>query len=276
MAFSSWARALLAVAVAFTLGCPSSGPTLTLDVRTDYAPGVEFDQVRVRLDENAAPIARAIRSDDYVRGQRVAEFRDLTPGVHRLHAELIDGSELVGERHALLSLTASRVVVFTVTRDCEGVTCPLPSGNPSFDACLGGRCVDPTCLDDDPDPALCGVPECVTAAECTSTFECVRGECLDGVCLLVGDGERCAEGEWCDPEGGCQPLGAPRADAGAPDASEVEPPDAALEDLPDASELPTEDAGAPPIDAYPIVFSSSRAISPEGVLITKRTSPLRM
>lgn len=81
------------------------------------------------------------------------------------------------------------------------MTCDAVGG--IADRCLGGRCVDPECVEGDEEACL--EPECMAASDCMPAASCAEASCLAGVCLF-GDGASCEEGSYCDPDVGCRPT----------------------------------------------------------------------
>jgi hypothetical protein len=202
---------LATAAILHTLSaCEGSSGALLVDVRTDLAPGLEFDSIRTELD-GAGPQSRgAGADDDYRVGVRVAEYTDVQRGTRSVQVSLLRGGVSLMTRRVRVDFQGSRVVTVVLTRDCRGVTCPLSPGGAETE-CLGGRCVEPNCSDDQPD--ACGSAECADATDCVSGVPCVRAECITGACLFVGDSSACESGEVCLPDEGCVRPGAER-DAG--------------------------------------------------------------
>lgn len=76
---------------------PASLPAsdLILDLRTNYEPGTEFRMVRVllvdRADERRSWHAlRPVFTGDFLRGERIAEFGDVSRGTYLVSVELLD------------------------------------------------------------------------------------------------------------------------------------------------------------------------------------------
>ncbi len=217
----------LAIAVLALGGCSGEGGfTLSVDVRTDLNPGVDF--VRVETLDAAEPIATVSTPEmvrftdfagaDFVAGERVAELDGLPRGTRYVEVRLVDSvGGTVLSRTTLLELTSNYAVTLVLSSACTGVVCPSASDPASATACQGGACVDPRCTPED--PTHCGEPQCTTNTECAASG-CRAGICGDGVCLLSPDDSLCGDGESCQPDGSCITTavdsGAP--DTGAPDA----------------------------------------------------------
>ncbi len=221
----------LPIGWALLAGSCTESTALVIDLKTDFVPGVEFTGVRAGVRDGASDTMLATAGLDYLTGQRVAELAGLAAGDVTVFVELLDfRGAIVAERAALVRFQGNDAVVIVISRDCRGVTCPGASDDPALAACLGGRCVDPRCLEAGADPARCGLAECATDGECAPAAACASGRCVSGVCLFDGDDARCDAGLYCNPDLGCVPLPGDGADGGldggAEDASM--PTDAAI------------------------------------------------
>lgn len=84
-------------------------------------------------------------------GMRVAELVDLAPGQWTLRLVLsLDHVEVASRRVLVQIRDAPVAVTVLITRDCQGVECPA-GDNPSAVACLGMRCIDPSCTPEPPE-----------------------------------------------------------------------------------------------------------------------------
>lgn len=216
--------ALLLLIACVLSACEGNPPDLAVDLRTDFAPLSEFVRVRTQRIGEAGEILdeRSVLGElegDYLRGVRVAEFRDLPVGTHTLRVSLMDlaGAPILPPLNLQVELQSSRVVTALVSRSCLGVACPEADGDPTLTECAGGRCVRPECTPETPDacPTTTG---CASDAECMPAVACAIGRCIDATCLSVDEGA-CGDGQWCHPELGCQVLmipdtGPPELDAG--------------------------------------------------------------
>jgi len=224
--------AILAILGTLTVGagCTKDEAELLVRARTDYVPGIEFVATRVEVralagDEIGGVLdiveTVAETSDDFEEGVRIAELAGLTPGTYLLRTELLGpGGALQAERLVRVVVdTGTLAITVVVTRDCESVVCPGVGDDPTFLACLGGRCVDPTCTEETPE--ACPVPECTGDSECGApAVACARARCVSGVCLDFGNDSACAADEYCDPTVGCMPdPTTPPMDSGVMDSA---------------------------------------------------------
>ena len=200
------ARVAYALAAALAVaGCGQDPPELSVDVKTDFVPGVEFATVRTELIASGAATsltqtATAARTDDFLAGHRVAEFV-ITPGDYAVRVSLVEaGTSVLIGRETVLTLRESYALTVLVTRSCRDVRCPLPSDTSERTACVGGRCVSPRCIPGAPE---CGPPPCTSDGTCAASVACGQGRCLEGECFDVAVDSRCALGERCDLALGC-------------------------------------------------------------------------
>lgn len=206
---------LLGVCLAFGCGGDDAAELL-VDLRTDYAPGSEFDGVRVEVaDASGAVVGRGEQvvenGDDYLAGYRVAEVGGLAEGAYRVTVRVfLDGAARAERVIALDHPGGTFAITALVTRDCEGVVCPGAGDDPSLAACVGGRCVAENCTPTTPE--LCPAPQCMGDTECSSPLACARSVCVDGACLEVLDDGLCGADESCVRDVGCAPDGGPVGD----------------------------------------------------------------
>ena len=236
----SWATVVLAL----TLGaCRSGGEaSLVVDVRTDLVPGVEFDGVRT-LASGRSDDRLADGSQPWFEGVRVAEFGDLSPGELTLTLEVRSAGEVVVRRPLAVRLVRGvNAVTVAITRSCLNVRCPT-GDDPTATACLGGRCVDPSCTDETLD-ACFERPLCTSDESCPAAASCAVPRCVAGSCSYAARPGTCVPSEYCDPEEGCRPRMATDAgldagimdggtDAGLPDMGppDMGPPDMGPPDM---------------------------------------------
>lgn len=213
---------------AMLLAC-SNQASLTVDLRSDFAGGVEIVDARATLSSGERVVSselRALGVGSLVGGARVAELRELPPGAYLVRVDALgpDG-ELVGTRTVSVALAGDTSVTVVLSRDCTGVLCPSATDSADATECYHGRCVPRACA---PGSASCGRSGCTSASDCDPpSAACARAECLDGECFAVEIGRSCASGEVCVPSSGCIPV-TPPSDAGGRDAALVE---AALVDV---------------------------------------------
>jgi len=220
------AHSRLAVLPVLLASCSPSSATLYVDVRTDLVPGVEFSSARVEAIGGGGTLASedhvAQAGDDFAAGVRVAELSGLPLGTLNLRVELrSDAGRAVLFRPVVVTLQRDTAITVLLTRDCRGIECPGTGDDPSAEACLGGRCVDPRCTAED--RSSCPL-DCNAATDCPAPAACADAVCESGVCFSVGVDSRCAASEYCDPDRGCRAR-PPSGDAGVPgpDAGGGEP-----------------------------------------------------
>lgn len=184
---------------------------LVVQLRTDYAPGVEVDAARVEITQGAETLASEDRvlevGEDYVAGVRLAEVAGLTTGDYRVTVTLFSSGATRAVRRIALSHPGGRFAVTAlISRSCLDVSCPMDGEDASLSECVGGRCVEETCTAETPES--CPAPECTDASGCPPSTDCTQAACVDGVCLetldssVCPDGERCIAGSGCFPETG--------------------------------------------------------------------------
>lgn len=243
-------RSFALLSVLLLTACSPGGHTLEVLLRTDYVPGIDFDEVRTTLSSAGGDRTDrrvVVPGEDFVGGLLVAEFSGLPVGSFRLDVELVRRGTPTGPRAAVtVEVRADLRTIVAITRSCRGVECPGEGDPVGATACVAGRCVDPSCPPDE-------CPgECTLDVECDVTVACAVAQCVEGVCLRRGDSGRCGAGFYCDPEVGCREL-PPDVDAGPPDAGrrdagpaglDAGPPD--LDAGPPGSDAGRPDAGSPP------------------------------
>lgn len=165
---------------------------LTVDLRTDWKPFVEFDAIETRLSrvpfgEADESQIRRIRSevrpgDDFLVGTRVAELDHVELGRSFIRVALLDArGGLVADRTVDLVLQESFALTVVITRNCRDLFCPGPGDAEELTACLDGRCVDPRCTSSTPEH--CGEPSCTVDSDCATGLGCTAARCIDAVCL---------------------------------------------------------------------------------------------
>ncbi len=249
-------------------GC-TGGSGLFVDVRTDLAPAVEFDEVLVTVDSADAQRIPVSADADFARGVRVAEYDSLARGDRLLHVALRKEDREVLSRDVSVLLRGRLAVRVIITRRCLGIDCPRTGDPENATSCLGGACVDPTCgveTDDGSSLGMCVQDQCVTSADCPATGPCVSPACDQGVCLWLPYADRCASEQYCDPSDGmCRSL--PGSDAGVPDAgrSDSGPPDAGPLQAPtgvtanptDPNDVDVAWTGVPDAESYTVEIAAS-------------------
>ncbi len=148
---------ILLAANALCVGCGDETHELFVDVRTDLAPGTEFDEIRAELRDDRGRLGEVLRtaeagvlsSHDYSAGRRVAEWSDIASGDYVVRVDMRLGGAAVADIVAEVVVSADRAITIFVSRDCAGVTCPALGGDPGATSCLAGVCVSPRCVLDE-------------------------------------------------------------------------------------------------------------------------------
>lgn len=218
--------------------CPEeSSDTLVVELRTDLAPGIEFERFEI---VGSATLLREVQGQevgaDWSRPQAMGELA-IAAGAQRMRARLVQRDAIVVERELLVQVEGRTGLQIVLSRECAEVECGLG------EACLAGQCVTEGCLTG-AEPTCELVPECLDDSDCVVGAPCAPQACEPGGWCFARSLE-CPAGEWCDPSAGCTTI--PSAeDAGVTDAGRVDagqadagPDDAGV----DAGALP--DASAP-------------------------------
>lgn len=187
-------RAVLAtLCVGLGVGCSAAPLELSVDVRTDLLPGVDFTSAQIELATGLTASREARAGDPFWRGVRVADFANVPLGDTRVRATLLAaGGKEILSRNVQLELDSSYALTVVLTADCVENSCPGTSEPGSYTECLSGRCVEPRCGGSTGEG--CGDLECRTHAECEG-FVCVAA-CVAGACACVGSA----------PDGAVTPL----------------------------------------------------------------------
>ena len=187
-------------------GCNAFVGSLRIDVLTDLVPGVEFDRAEVIL----GGLGNATRfwhdSQEWETGARVAHYRDIEMGTYEGVVRLSLNGATVLSRPVVITINDDLARKIILDRSCVGVECPSAGGSPAAIACLGGRCVDPVCIDGRQD--ACPEPLCDPDSDCTGGAICAVATCSGGGVCLYRNG--CAPGEFCSVDtGACEPTPIP-------------------------------------------------------------------
>lgn len=198
--------ALLAGVLA--VGCASTGEVI-VDVRTDFAPGRDFDSVVVTTPGSRVVAPAALT--DWLAGVRIGPAPSPT-GSQAIAVELQYRGVTLVRRTVRVVVSGTVVVPVWLVRACVEVSCPEP-GRPLATECEGGRCVAPECVTTGTD---CPTPVCALDGDCEpSPVACAANRCRDGHCVSVPVPDGCGPGTYCDPTRGCE---VDRFDGGVPDA----------------------------------------------------------
>ncbi len=197
--------------------CGTEPIVVTVDVRTDFVPGVDFVQVVTEFSRAEADLGTEVRetammvsgTEDFLDGVRAAEVHDVLPGDVAVRVRLVDGGgRNIGDREVILTIDRSYAATVLITSNCVGVTCPAPAGSAALTECLDAECIDPRCSAQSLE--LCP-PPCEANADCAPTASCRDRRCIQGVCF-------CAEGTMTVEDAG--PV-----DTGVIDAGDTGPVD---------------------------------------------------
>lgn len=207
--------------------CSSKDATIEVIAVTGLVAGPEFRIVSTTLldETNGQGGSHVLQSSesvartgvDFASGRSVASF-SVPKGNYRVRVRLLrpSGTFLI-ERTIAVTVAGNTALRVHLTRDCVGVTCPVPGGSDLLSTCLAGRCVDPRCTVGTPEYCP-SVQFCASAGECDATAECAQSVCDEGVCVQTPRASTCASSEWCNPDVGvgCQPLDPPTPNDGVP------------------------------------------------------------
>ncbi len=213
---------LLVAVVALLVGCAPAGTQLVVQVVTDLAPVVDFDEIHVEAPAGATPVVIAAHAGaGYGRAVRVLSV-DTTASVVPVRVALfLQGVEVVSASRTRRLSGPTTILTVRLSRDCIGVVC----GDALAGACLGGVCVSDECTPETPE--RCPIGECGPTAGGTtcapSGLACVETVCAaEGICVDDPRDERCGAAQVCQAVGGCVAAIGPDAgssgDAGPSDA----------------------------------------------------------
>lgn len=192
------------------IGCDGGATSLVVQVRTDLRPQLDFEEVVVEAGPCGAALTDSLTvsatdAREWGAGVRVAEIGAIVETAYCLRVAAVDADDgIVVERPVRLELSGGiRVVTVLLTRDCTGVSCPLAGDAPSLTACVGGRCDQEGCSEDE--LGMCAAPDCTIDPDCPPPpAECAAAECTgSGTCFERLDHTRCAADEVCDGDAGC-------------------------------------------------------------------------
>jgi hypothetical protein len=226
-------QALFALVTLTLLGCSGEETSLFVELRTDLVAGAEFFAVEAVLDGSGRVDRPAIGSQDFLTGQRIAEFDGIEPGQHVVTVRLLDadGTE-VAHRRTRVDIDGQLALTVLVSRDCRTITCGLE------DTCVHGECISVDCHEE-LNPTACGTFECASDGDCAPpSASCATAVCDLGACLAAPVADACAAMEYCDVDGGCRMRGAPR------DAAVDAIADTSVMDAGDTSTGDTADSGS--------------------------------
>ena len=182
-------------------GCTSE-VELSINLVTDLVAPIEFDSVHVEVDGAKVGV---IEITSAKLTSRLVDLDGLAPSSTRsVSITLQDKSdEPVASTQVLVDNLKDATVTVTLPRSCRNIECP-GTASPTAKACLGGTCVESTCLTGS-EPS-CPQLECTVASDCDAPVAtCVAVSCEAGSCIYPQASD-CAAGEYCNPDLGCLPL----------------------------------------------------------------------
>ncbi|MEM6955987.1 MAG: hypothetical protein AAF645_09865 [Myxococcota bacterium] len=192
----------LALTLLLAAGCASnSGVDFAVRLQTDLVPGVEFDEIIVRVDEGREQREPFAGGDGtFETGRIVARYTGIPSGMRRFSVDLMRRDVAVAEGARAYVVSGGGSVTIVITRSCGGRACV--GDQPQ---CQGGRCVSETCTPEN--PASCPEPTCTLDEDCpTPPQSCFSSRCVSGFCFDFDSGS-CGEGNYCDADDGCRPTG---------------------------------------------------------------------
>lgn len=167
---------------------------LTLDIVSDWVPGLDFSAATVEVSRNpfgAAELGEVRQetlavtgTEDFLRGVRLAEITNVGLGRRFVRVSLRSaGGGAIATRIIDLTLERSFAATVLLTRSCQSIECPAPAGSPELSQCQAGECVDPRCSPSTPE--FCHITPCADQDDCTLALEWCDGAptCRSGGCL---------------------------------------------------------------------------------------------
>lgn len=183
--------------IALLLGACSDGPSLVVDVVTDYRAGDELTRITAHAsrgdDADGSLDVDASDRDRVWHGVRLLSLDSLAEGTISVDIALFHGEDAFANRRVDLTLRGDSAITVVMSRRCDGVRC-------DGQVCHGEACVAATCSSLDRD--ACGEPECRRDSDCEGSVECAATRCVEGVCLERLDDSLC-EGGSCEAGLGC-------------------------------------------------------------------------
>jgi len=183
-------RVALGIAAVALFGCSDDSVDITVDLITDWRPGLDF--ISVQTEVSTQPLetgsAAEVRQESYTvtggetffEGERVAELDEVGLGRRFVRVQLRDaGGRTIASRLLDLTLERSFAATLLITRSCRDVECPAPAGAPELSECQGGECVDPRCSPSTPE--FCPGPACGNDGDCAMLIDWCDGVRVCGV-----------------------------------------------------------------------------------------------
>lgn len=175
-------------------GCGADPVSLSVDVISDWEPGIDFVAVETEVSKRPFEGAdsgeirqatlRVTGTESFLEGVRVADLDDVGTGRTFARISLRDAAgRAIASRVLDVVLDRSFAATVLLTRSCRDVECPAPAGAPELSECQGGECVDPRCSPSTPE--YCPPPRCDGDADCADELPTCGGErvCRRAYCL---------------------------------------------------------------------------------------------
>ncbi|MEQ8457761.1 MAG: hypothetical protein RID81_31590 [Sandaracinaceae bacterium] len=215
------------LALATLAACDGGGHFVSTRLQTTYRHRFQFVSARVELvrvgaaePERTRDVtfpADAATDVELLTGRTLADFEGVPTGTYDVRVTLLDAlGRAVDSGSTRVPIDANRSVLVGVSEACGLLSCPTGSDPPDATACSFGRCVAPSCFEDEDG---CVEPECASDAECEGTSACTVGRCVGELCVAVPEDSLCPADAFCAGTEGCvtRPV-EPTMDAGPADS----------------------------------------------------------
>jgi hypothetical protein len=189
--------ATLAVVSLALTGCLGPEPRLVIVARSDLVPYEEVDRIDVELVGVGSTTSASVSATTALReGLTVYDRRLATLRARHVRVTFFFDGSAIATRDLVFDHMEDRELTVLVPRLCVDAACS------DGETCVLGQCAAWTCVDGD--EADCPEAMCADDGVCAiDDVACATGACSDGVCVGYGEGDGCADGEWCDPRAGC-------------------------------------------------------------------------
>ena len=199
------------LALATLAACDGGGHFVSTRLQTTYRHRFQFVSARVELvrvgadePERTRDVtfpADAATDVELLTGRTLADFEGVPTGTYDVRVTLLDAlGRAVDSGSTRVPIDANRSVLVGVSEACGLLSCPTGSDPPDATACSFGRCVAPSCFEDEDG---CVEPECASDAECEGTSACTVGRCVGELCVAVPEDSLCPADAFCAGTEGC-------------------------------------------------------------------------
>lgn len=180
--------------------CTNTGE-LTVDLQTDFVPGVEFDHIALEIDQEPVGSFEAHPSDEFGNPAHLWRSPAFPLGRHLLEAQLLSDGGIVNPPGALVVHShGDELGVVTIYRSCASVMCS-PTQH-----CVGDECIENDCDQGGAD-AGCVAHQCDDTRPCVPIGPCIVAVCEIGGCLQIAHDDLCDSDQQCVAQtGDCQFL----------------------------------------------------------------------